>query len=110
MARPSLAGDVVGTAERLGFHTVWVPEHVVMPSHFESLYPYSEDGKMRRSARADDGGGAVNSPDPLVWLAYVAAQTSKIRLGTGVFVLPPRDPLGVAKQGATLGLRSGGRV
>jgi probable F420-dependent oxidoreductase len=49
-------------------------------------------------------------PDPLIWLAYVAARTSTIRLGTGILIVPQRNPLVLAKQLATLDCLSGGRM
>jgi probable F420-dependent oxidoreductase len=49
-------------------------------------------------------------PDPLVWLSYVASATARIRLATGVLILPQRNPLVLAKEVATLDHLSGGRV
>src|SRR5678815_5874145 len=56
--------------------------------------------------------GPENSaiPDPLLWLAYVAAATTKIRLATGILILPQRHPIYVAKEVATLDVLSNGRV
>jgi probable F420-dependent oxidoreductase len=56
--------------------------------------------------------GPENSPipDPLIWLAYVAAATSTIRLGTGILILPQRNPVVLAKELATLDQMSGGRM
>jgi len=56
--------------------------------------------------------GPENSPipDPLLWLAYVAAATTKIRLATGILILPQRHPIYVAKEVATLDVLSKGRV
>ena len=53
-------------AEAAGFDSVWTVEHVVYPEGYESTYPYAPDGKM-------PGTGDNPIPDPLVWLAYVAA-------------------------------------
>ena len=49
-------------------------------------------------------------PDPLIWLSYVAAATNKIRLATGVMILPQRNPLVTAKAVATLDRLSKGRM
>jgi probable F420-dependent oxidoreductase len=49
-------------------------------------------------------------PDPLIWLSYVAAQTTTIRLATGILILPQRNPVVLAKEVATLDRLSGGRV
>ena len=48
--------------------------------------------------------------DPLVWLAFVAAATTRVRLGTGIIILPQRQPLVLAKQVASLDVLSGGRL
>lgn len=77
-------------AERLGYETVWLPDHLLPPEPFGAVY-----------------GGVY---DPLVTLAYLAARTRTIRLGTSVLVLPMRSPFAVAKQAATLHRISGERL
>ena len=49
-------------------------------------------------------------PDPLIWLSYVAAATARIRLATGILILPQHNPVITAKQVATLDCLSGGRM
>ncbi|MBM3675796.1 MAG: LLM class flavin-dependent oxidoreductase [Actinobacteria bacterium] len=56
------------------------------------------------------GGEDAPIPDPLVWLTYVAANTERIRLATGILILPQRDPVVLAKEVATLDVLSRGRV
>ena len=90
-------------AEAAGFESVWTVEHVVYPEGYESVYPYAPDGKM-------PGSGRNPIPDPLVWLGYVAAVTSTLRLATGISLLPERHPLTFAKEVATVDVLSGGRV
>lgn len=90
-------------AEELGFESVWTVEHVVVPSGYESQYPYSPTGRM-------PGPEESPIPDPLIWLTWVAANTTHLRLGTGILILPQRTPLVVAKEIATLDLLSRGRV
>lgn len=90
-------------AEAAGFESVWTVEHVVYPEGYRSTYPYAPDGKM-------PGSGDSPIPDPLVWLAFVAANTSSLRLATGIALLPERHPLLYAKEVATLDAMSGGRV
>jgi probable F420-dependent oxidoreductase len=90
-------------AEAAGFESVWAIEHVVWPTAYESTYPYSRSGKM-------PGEPAVSVPDPVVWLTWAGAHTARIRLGTGVLILPLRDPLVTAKALATLDDFTGGRV
>ncbi len=91
------------TAERVGIESLWTVEHVVVPKGYESQYPYSRDGKM-------PGPEESPIPDPFVWLSYAAAVTERIRLGTGVLILPQRHPFYVAKEVATLDQLSKGRV
>jgi probable F420-dependent oxidoreductase len=98
------ATDIARAAERGGFETLWTVEHVVVPSGYESQYPYDPSGKMAGGAEAFD------LPDPLIWLSFVAARTETIRLATGVLVLPQRNVVVTAKEIATLDHLSGGRV
>jgi len=91
------------TAEQTGIESVWTVEHVIWPSSYDSAYPYSPTGKM-----PGDKTSAI--PDPLVWLSFVAAATSKLVLGTGIVILPERNPLVFAKEAATLDRLSGGRL
>ncbi|MGF6258860.1 putative FMN-dependent luciferase-like monooxygenase [Ensifer sp. LBL] len=79
------AKEQIVTAERFGFDTAWVAQH-----HFH----------------ADEGG----LPAPLVFLAHVAAETTRIRLGTGVITLPLENPIRVAEDAAVFDLLSGGRL
>src|SRR5215203_596941 len=98
------AREVAVRAEAAGYESLWTVEHVVVPSGYESKYPYDPSGKMAGGAEAFD------LPDPLIWLAYVAARTERIRLGTGVLVLPQRNVVVTAKEIATLDHLAGGRV
>lgn len=103
MATPEGAAEFAQLTEELGFESLWTVEHVVVPSGYESKYPYSPTGKM-------PGGEDSPIPDPLVWLTYVAAVTKKIRLGTGVLILPQRNTAVLAKECATIDVLSGGRL
>ena len=100
---PGPAADLVVAAEDAGFESVWTVEHVIWPHDYDSVYPYHPTGKM-------PGTPEVPIPDPLIWLTWVAARTSRIRLGTGVMILPLRNPLVLAKELATLDHLSGGRM
>jgi probable F420-dependent oxidoreductase len=95
--------DICRRAEALGFESVWGGEHVIVPSKIASTYPYTEDGKM-------PGEPETQIPDPLIWLAYVAAVAPSLRLGTCILILPQRNPVVLAKELATLDQLSGGRV
>jgi len=100
---PGPAGDLVVAAEEVGFESVWTVEHIIWPHEYDSVYPYHPSGKM-------PGTPEVPIPDSIVWLTWVASKTSRIRLGTGVMILPLRNPLVLAKQLATLDHLSGGRM
>jgi len=97
------AAEMARAAEAAGFESLWTVEHVVVPSGYESTYPYDPSGKM-------PGGEEFDIPDPLVWLTWVASATSTIRLATGILILPQRNPVVLAKELATLDHLSGGRV
>jgi probable F420-dependent oxidoreductase len=96
-----LAG-VARRAEELGFESLWIPEHILMPVKYASRYPYGASGRMPAPPETP-------LHDPMLALAYVAALTTKIRLATGVFVLPLRNPYATAKAVASLDNLSGGR-
>jgi probable F420-dependent oxidoreductase len=98
------AVDLATAAEAAGFESLWTVEHVVVPSGYTSAYPYDPSGKMAGGAEDFD------LPDPLIWLAYVAAVTTRIRLATGILILPQRNPVITAKEVASLDHLSGGRV
>ena len=89
-------------AEELGFESIWVPEHLVFPTHVVSKYPYNPEA----------GPPLPTTPlfDPLIALTYVAAVTSKVKLGTGIYILPLRHPISIAKMVASLDVLSEGRV
>lgn len=91
-------------AEEAGLESLWTVEHVVVPAGYRSPYPYSRSGRMAGGIEDFD------LPDPMVWLAFVAAATESLRLGTGIVVLPQRNPLILAKEAASLDRLSDGRV
>ena len=88
-------------AEELGFDSFWVPEHAVIPIKTSSPYPASDDGKI------PDEYGRIT--DPFVSLARASAVTKTIELGTGICLIPERNPLELAKEVAPLDHFSGGR-
>ena len=90
-------------AEERGFESVWVAEHVVLFDDYESQYPYAADGRF-------PGGGDTGLLEPLTALTYLAAVTDRIRLGTGICLVPQRNPVYTAKQVVDLDNLSGGRV
>jgi probable F420-dependent oxidoreductase len=90
-------------AEARGFESIWVAEHVVLFDDYESQYPYSPDGRF-------PGGGDTGLLEPLTALTYLAAVTDRVRLGTGICLVPQRNPVYTAKQVVDLDVLSGGRV
>jgi len=96
---------IVGAVQRIeaaGFAAIWVPEHVLFFPEYSSQYPYSEDGRV-----PGDPDGVL---DPFTALTFVAAHTSTLRLGTGICIVPQRQPVYTAKMVADLDYLSGGRV
>lgn len=99
----SVIDAVAAAAEGHGFATLWAGEHVVMVDDSESRYPYSDSGAIAVPAEAD-------WLDPVIALSFAAAASSRIRLATGVLLLPEHNPVIVAKQAASLDRLSGGRL
>ena len=94
--------EIAVAAERSGFESVWTFEHAIVPVDYASRYPYSQDGKMGATPE-------TNFVDPLIALAAIAARTERVRLATGVNILPQTNPLLLAKQAASLDFVSKGR-
>ena len=102
-ATPENLAEFARRAEALGFDSLWVSDHVVVPRDYQSRYPYNPSGRM---------GAGPDTPflEPLSTLLYVAGVTSRIALGTTVLVLPMREPVLHAKILATLDVLSEGRL
>jgi probable F420-dependent oxidoreductase len=92
---PEAAARIAALAESLGYDSLWAGEHVVVPSPRVDPSPMEPDEPIL---------------DPLVALAHLAGRTERILLGTGVIILPQRNPLVLAKQVASLDVLSGGRL
>ncbi len=93
---------VAKRAEELGFESYWVGDHTIIPVTSSVQYPGARGGVVPDFL--------WQLPDPLVALARAGATTSRIKLGTGVCLIPERNPILTAKQVATLDDGSGGRV
>jgi probable F420-dependent oxidoreductase len=102
-ADPDWIGPVAREAERLGFESLVLPEHVVLAVDYASRYPYSKSGRVPLPHDCV-------IPDPLDTLAYVAGITTTLGLATGLLVLPWHHPLVLAKRAATVDRLSGGRL
>jgi len=102
-ASRSIVMEWATEAERLGFHSGWVSDHVAWPKAIESSYPYSEDGSF-------PAGFDMPWLDPIGTLMFVAAVTEKLRLGSTVLILGYRPAVLTAKMIATLDALSEGRT
>ena len=94
-ADPDVSMRVAQACEAAGFDSVWTGEHVVLPDPQVPPSPLPPEGLML---------------DPAVALAYIAAGTTTIKLGTGIIILPQRNPLILAKELASLDVVSKGRL
>lgn len=103
LATPDVIGELAELADRLGFDSLQVTDHLVLPVEYSSPYPYNASGRM--AANPDDV-----YFEPLSLLGYLAGRTSRIRLGTSVLIAPYRQPVVTAKQLACLDVLSGGRI
>lgn len=95
-------------AEEYSFESIWVPDHPVLPVDPET--PYRRPAGHRNRPREVIPQLYGEMADPFVLLSFIAAVTSKVRLATGVTLLPERHPLTLAKTVSTLDNFSGGRV
>ena len=92
---PEGAARVARAAEAAGFESLWGGEHVVLPDPQAPPSPLAPGDRI---------------VDPIVALTFLAAHTTRIRLGTGIIILPQRNPLVLAKELATLDVLSNGRL
>jgi probable F420-dependent oxidoreductase len=95
-------GAMARKAEELGFESFWCAEHPVMPVKTTSRFPGSADGVIPEVY--------AHFVDPFVALARASGMTSRIKLATGIVLVPERHPLLLAKEVSTLDLFSGGRL
>jgi probable F420-dependent oxidoreductase len=93
-------GELAAALEARGFESLFVPEHTHIPLSRKSPFPGGGDLPRRYA----------HTHDPFVALSFAAAATKKLRLGTGICLIPERDPIVTAKCVASLDQLSGGRV
>jgi len=94
-ADPAVAARVAQAAEAAGYESVWTGEHVVLPDPQAPPSPAAPQTPML---------------DPAVALGFLAGHTRRIRLATGIIILPQRNPLVLAKELASVDVVSGGRL
>jgi probable F420-dependent oxidoreductase len=94
-AFPATATAVARAAESAGFESLWTGEHVILPDPQVPPSPVAPGFPML---------------DPAISIAFLAAHTKTIRLGTGIIILPQRNPVVLAKQLASADVLSGGRL
>ena len=95
--------DLAKICEEVGFHGVFVSDHVVHPEVFEPNYPYSADGRPMFDAQ-------TQWPDPWVAIAAMATATVRLHFTTGVYIAPLRHPLEIAKSIGIASVLSQGRT
>lgn len=100
---PEYMATLASAADERGFSSIWVAEHVVLFDEYASRYPYAADGKI-------PAGGENGVFEPFTSLAFLAAHSSRIRLGTGICLVPQRNPVYTAKEVAAVDWLSNGRV
>jgi probable F420-dependent oxidoreductase len=94
-------GAIAKHCEALGFESFYLPEHPILPVKHKTRYPLSPDGEIPEPY--------AHMIDPFIGLTLAAAATKRISLGTGICLVPERDPLILAKVIATLDHYSDGR-
>jgi probable F420-dependent oxidoreductase len=100
--------DLAAAADEAGFSSLWLGEHVVLPIGYSSAHPTTtQPGTQHHTGPIVDPDTEL--VDPLVQLGAAAAETSTIELATGIFILPLRHPLAVARSACTVQEIAGGR-
>ncbi len=103
LASPAVIRDFAQHAEGIGMDSLWLGEHVVLFDQMEFPYPASRDGKIP----VPEGGGLL---DTVATFGFLANCTETMRFGTGITLVPQRNPVYTAKEFATLDWLSGGRM
>ena len=102
-ATPDAITEEAELADRLGFDSLQVTDHVVVPVEINSRYPYNPTGRFAASPDTD-------YYEPISLLGYLAGRTRRIRLGTSVLIAAYRNPVVTARQLACLDQLTGGRL
>jgi probable F420-dependent oxidoreductase len=102
-ADPAWMAAFAQHVEVCGFESIVAVEHTVLMSQYTSVYPYDSSGRVELATDCP-------VPDPLDLLAFLAGQTKRLGLATGVLVLPNHHPVVLAKRVASVDALSGGRL
>ncbi len=102
-ASPATLSELAQELDSAGLDSLWFGEHVLLFDDMESPYPGSADGKLPVPV----GQGA---PDQATVIAFLASQTRQLRFGTGISLIPQRNPIYTAKEFATLDWLTQGRI
>ena len=95
-AQPDALASIARLGDKLGFHCLVAPDHILMPREVNSVYPYSVTGNIL----AGGNSGAGEWPEQITTLAYLAGVTERIKLVTSVMIVPYRNPLLAMRQDA----------
>lgn len=100
---PASISAIAEAADRLGFDTAWIGDHIVVPETIESRYPFTRSGTFPMK---------YSDPflEPLSTITFVLAKTTRLRVGPNVLIVPYRNPVVAAKTLATMDWLSGGRL
>jgi probable F420-dependent oxidoreductase len=103
LATPQMIRDFGRRAESMGLDSIWMGEHVALFDKNTFGYPGSKDGRIP----VPDGGGML---DVTATFGFLAAVTTRLRFGTGVALVPQRNPIYTAKEMCTLDWLTDGRI
>ena len=92
---------ILTAAERMGFASVMVADHIILPTKVDSAYPYTVKGKFVSEGECFE---------QLALMSFVAGRTETLRIVSSVMIVPHRNPVFNAKALATIDVISGGRV
>lgn len=106
VCRADALKEVAAAAEELGFDSLLIGDHIVLPKRIDAPWPYDEyvEGKTPYSVYTE-----MPWLDPFDTMAFVAAVTQRVRIGLSVLIVPYRHPFDVARRVATIDVLSGGR-
>lgn len=102
-AGPQTIETFASKAEELGFHSLWMTDHIALPVEVKTKYPYRKDGKFFWPAETP-------YLDTILALAWASAATKRVQLGTSVLIASWHHPVNTAKAFATLDVLNGGRT